>query len=340
MSADPELEAMTAICAAFAVSAPQIRAITSGNINRTYEVLGAQADGAPGRFVLQRLNPIFAPEIHHDIERVTEHLRRRGLQTSRLCHTRDGALWHRDPGGHAWRLQTFVVGTVHARIADAGLAAAAGALLGRFHLALGDLQHTFAHARQGVHDTAAHLARLRAALAAGAAHPAYAQIEPVAGTILSAAARLPTLAHLPTRIVHGDPKVENMVFDAQGLGVAMIDLDTLNVMPTLLELGDALRSWCNPAGENAVDAQFRVDFMAAALDGYRAGSGGLLGAEALALAPAAVATITLELAARFALDALEERYFRWDAQRFGAAWEHNLLRARGQVQLYQSMPPP
>ena len=53
---------------------------------------------------------------------------------------------------------------------------------------------------------------------------------------------------------------------------------------------------------------------------------------------AGVATITLELAARFALDALEERYFRWDRQRFAAAWEHNLLRACNQLQVWRAMP--
>ena len=42
--------------------------------------------------------------------------------------------------------------------------------------------------------------------------------------------------------------------------------------------------------------------------------------------------IALELAARFARDAMEERYFGWDPK-FGTRGEHNLLRAKGQYSL-------
>ncbi len=45
--------------------------------------------------------------------------------------------------------------------------------------------------------------------------------------------------------------------------------------------------------------------------------------------------IALELAARFATDALEERYFAWDPARFASRGEHDLLRARGQLSLYR-----
>jgi hypothetical protein len=51
----------------------------------------------------------------------------------------------------------------------------------------------------------------------------------------------------------------------------------------------------------------------------------------------AVAVIALELAARFCADVLEESYFGWDKTRFKAAWEHHLLRARGQFALARSI---
>ena len=46
--------------------------------------------------------------------------------------------------------------------------------------------------------------------------------------------------------------------------------------------------------------------------------------------------IALELAARFARDALEESYFGFDPA-FGGRGEHNLLRARGQAALARSV---
>ena len=53
--------------------------------------------------------------------------------------------------------------------------------------------------------------------------------------------------------------------------------------------------------------------------------------------PAATLTITLELAARFAADALREDYFGWDAARFGSASEHNEVRAAGQLRLAEDI---
>ena len=46
-----------------------------------------------------------------------------------------------------------------------------------------------------------------------------------------------------------------------------------------------------------------------------------------------VERICLELAARFAADALNESYFGWDSAVAPGRGEHNLLRARGQLAL-------
>ena len=44
--------------------------------------------------------------------------------------------------------------------------------------------------------------------------------------------------------------------------------------------------------------------------------------------------LTIELAARFSTDILEEDYFGWNPDLFGSAAEHNLSRARGQLSLH------
>ena len=64
---------------------------------------------------------------------------------------------------------------------------------------------------------------------------------------------------LPLRVVHNDPKLSNMLFDESGVGITMIDLDT--VMPGFLgnDFGDAIRSLANTAGENEPDLE-RVHF--------------------------------------------------------------------------------
>ena len=47
--------------------------------------------------------------------------------------------------------------------------------------------------------------------------------------------------------------------------------------------------------------------------------------------------MSLELAVRFAADALDESYFGWDAGRFASRGDHNLVRARGQWSLHEAV---
>ena len=305
--------------------------ISMGNINDTYAVR------APfGQYVLQRLNPIFKPEIHYDIAKVTTHLAKAGLTTPRLIPTRDDQWWATLPDGGVWRLQTFIPGIVHSQAPQAHWCHAAGVLLARFHAALADYTDPFAAPRLGVHDTPRHLRLLREALAAHPTHQAFAQVERLANVILQRAERLADMQQLPERVVHGDAKLNNIIFAEDATARALIDLDTLNRMPITLELGDALRSWCNPRGENHGEIHFSVDYFGAALRGYKSAQPNFLSPQEVAMLPDAVETISLELAARFARDALEESYFGWDRINYSAAWQHNLHRAESQLALANS----
>jgi len=156
--------------------------------------------------------------------------------------------------------------------------------------------------------------------------------------ILSLAASLPALPQTPDRAVHGDPKISNVLFDAEtGKAVCLIDLDTLSRMPLALELGDALRSWCNPAGEDSATATLNTVLYRSALSGYAPEAKIFITEAEWRGFPAATLRITVELAARFCADALEERYFGWDQKRFGSASAHNRARAAAQLHLAESI---
>ncbi len=330
-----ERPAVEAALGAWSLAGPDTvcTAITAGHINRTFLV---ETGGA--RLVLQRLSPIFGPELDQDIDALTRQLEAAGQTTPRLVPTTEGALHHHPDGdGPVWRLLTHVAGETIERVDSAARCREAGALLGRFHRALWDFDHVFRHRRLGVHDTAAHLRRLGLALERHAgAHRAYPQIEPVGLTILELAAKLRLPESLPERVVHGDPKISNVIFAADGRARCLVDLDTIGRMPLAVELGDALRSWCSPLGEEQ-QGPFEVDFYRATLTGWTEAIGALPTAAERAAIPPAVEVIALELAARFCTDALEERYFGWDRQRFASATDHNLARARSQLHLAQQV---
>ena len=328
-----ELQQARAALESYDLGEAALSPLAGGLINLSFLV-----ESARGRYVLQRLHPIFGAELHEDIEAVTAHLDAHGLVTPRLLRTKDLALYVVRPDG-IWRVQTFIEGKSVDRVESPARAQAAGKLVGRFHFALSTLHHGFHFKRAGVHDTARHLALLDEALAAHPHHAEHASIARLRDALRTGYAALPVIgaAALPRRIAHGDLKISNLLFDERGEGVCLVDLDTLAEMPLPLELGDAWRSWCNPVGEDRAETRFELPLFAAAWRGYASEMGRSLRPEERALLVPGVLTICLELSARFARDVLEDRYFGWDPKSFSSRAAHNLVRAEGQASLYRSL---
>jgi Ser/Thr protein kinase RdoA (MazF antagonist) len=323
------------------VVAATLRPLAGGLINQTFCV-----DGASGRLVLQRVNPIFDPRIHHNIEAVTRCLSAHGVMTPTLLPTRDGERFVASDEDGVWRLMSYIDGVSYTRVTRPQQAFAAGALVARFHAALDELRHEFVACRTGVHDMDGHLASLEQACRDGQQHRLRADVEPLARLVLEAAQALPPLPDVPARIGHGDLKLNNIIFAPpagdSGTGdrdhaLCLIDLDTVGPIALAHELGDALRSWCNPAGEDAPEAvSFDMAIFEAAWQGYTSANPDAPAnpdPPAAAVQQAAilgVEWISLELCARFSADALNESYFGYDRQRYPGAGEHNLTRARAQ----------
>jgi Ser/Thr protein kinase RdoA (MazF antagonist) len=311
----------------FDIDASVVEPLGSGLINHTW-IVRTKADE---RFVLQRMHSMFPASINNDIEAVTQHLEKRGFVTPRLLPTNGADLWLENEDG-VWRMMTFVDGVSLNAIESSDQAREAGALLGRFHTAISDLDYEFTNKRPGVHDTERHLAFLKHAIEQYTDHWNYDQVRPLADRILLAAENLPTLVPMGDRIVHGDPKINNIIFDgSSGAALCLVDLDTLGRMPLPLELGDAFRSWCNPAGEDSTKTGFSLAYFEAAVSGYATSSRTWIQkCEWQSIVPA-TRIILVELAARFCADALAEQYFGWDADRFPSRSEHNQVRAEGQL---------
>lgn len=321
------------IAAAWKLEPGSVRPLGSGLINRTWLARTHDGDWR----VLQQVNPMFPPEVNEDFEAVTAHLAARGVPTPRLVRTVDGRLCVPDPAG-AWRLMSRMEGRVFDALANPAQAREAGRLLASFHRALDDLHHEFRHVRPPVHEPARHLAELVRAVEHHRHHRLHAAAAALADEIEAAMVALPALPATPPRVVHGDPKISNLVFAPDSdHALCMIDLDTVGRMALPFELGDAFRSWCNVSTEDDPRGRFSAELFAAAVDGYGAAAAGWLRPEEAAAAVNATATIQVELAARFCADALNERYFGWNPQQFGSRGEHNLARARGQMTVHRSL---
>lgn len=313
------------VLADYGVTAACLRVPAHGLINTTLIV--EQANGP--KFVLQRLHPSLPAEVNLNLEIVTDWLAARGHVSPRLVRTREGAAWVRR-GDAVFRLLTHVAGTATATLTDTTMAARAGSLLGGFHAALAEFTAPLPCQRPPVHAPARHRAFLDATLARHRDHPRVAAVGQLAAEIHAALDTVPPVPTTPPRLLHGDPKLSNLLFDSPG---CLVDLDTLVRAQLPFEMGDALRSWCNRQPEDAASARFDIDFFASALAGYADATRDFLLPEEAAAFVAGTETVCLELAMRFAADALNECYFGWDSQRFATRGEHNLVRAANQLAL-------
>jgi len=296
---------------------------TGGLINATFLV--------GDRWVLQRLHPIFEAEVCLDIAALTPRLTAAGLPVPHLVPTAAGDLWVTTPGG-VWRVLTRLPGASPRGAGTLGQITAAGGALAGFHGALVGFEHRFAFTRLGIHDTPTHFARLAEAVAAWPHHRLADRVARLGDQLAAAWAAWEAPASLPQRLGHGDPKLANFLFAGDAV-TGVIDLDTMGPTTLDAELGDALRSWCSTADESAPAPRFSVERFRAALSGYVPAARAWISAEELAVLPRAAERIALELAARFAADALHERYFGWDPAVAPARGEHNLIRAENQLAL-------
>ncbi len=305
------------------------RRLYSGLMHATYIV-----DAERGRHVLQRLHPkLSTAEILADYEAVTHHLAAQDFSAPCLVHTNDGARVVVDVEGRWWRLATWVPGETKNKVQSTVEAEQGARALGRFHQAVAHIEHDFG-SQHPLHDTDSHLRALIKAVENPAHEPHRATVSDEIDRIL---ALLPTLMlpdDLPQRVVHGDPKISNILFRGDE-AIGLIDLDTCNRHTILVDLGDAVRSWCRDGGEDERQ-KFQLDRFEAILRGYAA-EGPPLTADEIHHLGGAGRLITLELASRFARDVLEDEYFAFDAERYPSRRAHNQARTRSMLYLADDM---
>ncbi len=307
------------------------RPVSGGLINGTWVV------DEPPVAVLQWVNPIFASTVNADIDQVTRHLMARGLETPVVLPTAGGDLWVEDPEGGSWRALSYVPGRTLHRLESPDQARAAGRLTGQFHRALADYAGPRHAPVRRIHVTPSRMDELRHALDKASGHPLEGPARALGERILADWASWEGTLDLPERTCHGDLKIANFRFHAhRDEAVALIDLDTIGPMDLSCELGDAWRSWCNPAGEDDPDAcRFDVDLFEASLQGWWETGPRPGGVERDSLV-GGIERICLELSARFCADAVANTYFKEDRARFPQPGAHNLLKAQCQHALARS----
>ena len=245
--------------------------------------------------------------------------------------------------GEVWRMLSYVAGCVsHDTVQSLDHAREVGRALGRFHHLVADLPGERLHdTLEGFHVTPRYLEHYRR-VQADTTLPPCPESSWCRRFVEQRLDLVPVLeqareaGRLRLRAIHGDPKVNNVMVSAtSGRAVALVDLDT--VKPGLLhtDIGDCLRSACNPAGEETTDleaVQFDLELAGALLGGYLEEARSCLSPCDLDLLYDAIRLLPFELGLRFFTDHLAGNvYFKASHPR------HNLERALVQFRLTESI---
>ncbi len=320
-----------------------------GHINDTY-----LSNACEPRYILQRINNnVFKrpQDVMENIVRVTAHLKKKIIEeggdpkreTLNLVKTHDGEPYYVTAKGDYFRMYEFIEGAQTYEIVEEPIhfynAAKAFA---KFQQRLADFPAEKLHETiPSFHDTTVRFQQLKDAIAndkAGRLKDVQAEVEFALAREKDASVIVDAIKEgtVPLRVTHNDTKYNNiMIDDETGLGICVIDLDTVMPGSLLYDYGDSLRFGTNPADEDEKDLSkvyCDLNLFEMFTKGYMEELKDVMTPREKELMPFAAKLMTYECGIRFLADYLNgDTYFKTKYP------EHNLDRCHTQFKLVKDM---
>lgn len=324
----------------------------TGLINTTYRVKTQEKD-APN-YLLQIINHhIFknVPELTRNIWRVTSHIRKK-LEEKRVedidrrvltpINTTDRKGYYKDEEGRYWRMFLFIEGArSYDQLTNKDQALKGGRAFGQFQRMVSDLPgEPLYPVIEGFHNTEMRIDNFIKRIEADPVNR-LKEVGPETEYLLERAGEYKKIVQmgrdgvLPERIVHQDTKFNNVLLDENDNILCVIDLDTVMPGYVCYDIGDAIRNGANTGKEDDPN----LDNVSIDMELYEGFIKGFLEETKDILTPAEKDTLafgakllTYEQAVRFLDDYIDgDNYYKTNSP------DHNLVRARAQIKLLQSM---
>jgi Ser/Thr protein kinase RdoA (MazF antagonist) len=313
----------------------------TGLINRTWLV--SDEAGTP-RYILQRLNTnVFRTpgDVAHNMSVLSDHVEREQPQflLPLPLSTIDGET-HPADGDVCHRLIPYVSDTVvHTVCTDPTQAFEAALQFGRFTAVFGGMDASLLRETiPGFHDLSHRWWQFQEAGRTGDPIRREESAELIdylvsRKDIVDTYEDIRKDPEFRTRVTHHDTKISNVLFDREGHGVCVIDLDTAMPGRFISDVGDMYRTYLSPVSEEEGDLEkivIRPGFKKAIREGYLAHMADQLTPSETARFEYAGEFMIYMQALRFLADHLNRDVY------YGASYEgQNLVRASNQARLLQ-----
>ena len=356
------MEKYLAIASKFEIAGTitEIKPLGPGFINDTFIVKTQEGP----KFILQRKNHVVFPDVPgmmNNIIMVTEHIKAKVaadggdpmrevltvVKRAEATLTDDekaypyNDLYYRDADCNFWAVCVFIDGSITYEKADTpALAYKGGQGIGKFQAQLADFTTPLSETIKGFHNIRWRFQQWEEALAKDAAGRVKDLAEEI-GWIESRKEEMLAFWSLvengtiPTRVTHNDTKISNILFDASGEVLCVIDLDTCMSSTSLNDFGDAIRSYANTGAEDERDlskVSMSLEMFKAYAEGYLSERRETLCQSELEWLAFSARYITFEQVLRFLMDYIDgDKYYKTNAP------DHNLVRTHAQYKLLCSM---
>ena len=338
----------------------EIKPLGPGFINDTFIVKTVEGP----KYILQRKNHIVFPDVPgmmNNIVMVTEHIKKKveaeggdpmrevltviRRKASTLTEEEKTLpycdLYYKDEDGNFWAVCLFIEGSVTYEKADTPqLAYNGGKGIGKFQLQLADFTTPLSETIKGFHNIRWRFHQWEESLKNDAA----GRVKDLAEEISWIESRkeemlsfwsLVETGVIPTRVTHNDTKISNILFNASGEVLCVIDLDTCMSSTSLNDFGDAIRIYSSTGAEDERDlskVSMSLEMFKAYTEGYLSERKSTLCESELEWLAFSARYITYEQVLRFLMDYIDgDKYYKTTAP------DHNLARTHAQYKLLQSM---
>jgi hypothetical protein len=153
--------------------------------------------------------------------------------------------------------------------------------------------------------------------------------------IVSIFNQIQTNPYFKKRVTHHDTKISNVLFDENGLGLCVIDLDTVMPGYFISDAGDMMRTYLSPVSEEEKDfskIHIREEYFQAIVDGYLSEMKDELSQEEKKYFVYAGKFMIYMQAIRFLTDYINDDIY------YGSKYEgHNLIRCNNQLELLKQL---
>lgn len=315
------------------------RTLGAGHIHDTFLITTTRNNN----FVLQRLNTQVFPQPEHIVNnhwKVYKHLAAQAdfpLQLPKPIAAQDDNWLVKDSKDGYWRATAFIANTYATERSETpAQTRQAAEAMGIFLQGLEGLNPAeIMPALPGFHDSVQRLQHFEQAIQENVAKRG-SLVQPEIEFVRRKAEvfYLVEQLHFPIRVVHSDPKIGNLLFDNNThAAVAVLDWDT--IMPGAIpsDFGDMMRTMAATCSEDEADLSkvgFNITRFTALVNGFIPPLRDWLTPPEFAHLITGARWIVLEQMMRFLTD-----YINGDIYYKTAYSEHNLVRARNQMALYQ-----